>query len=194
MELKTLTVRITGIRPLLMKNGLLADPQNETTRAIKEITNKGSKKMTVDDHRNKDRLQWEGSLYWDDKDGAIIPSDNIERCIQLGAQKARKGKDIKAAVLCAEPHSKLEYDGPRSREKLCDDPKFCLRKMVVQGMGRVPSVRPMFPTGWKLTFTLEYDPAIVDRETILRALQDAGALVGLGDWRPKFGRFTVEVL
>ena len=48
-------------------------------------------------------------------------------------------------------------------------------------------IRPMIPTGWEATFTLEYDENIVNGANLTKAMQDAGALVGLGDWRPKFG-------
>jgi hypothetical protein len=39
-------------------------------------------------------------------------------------------------------------------------------------------------------------PCIYGRITknLVKAMTDAGSLVGLGDWRPKFGRFLVEEL
>jgi len=50
----------------------------------------------------------------------------------------------------------------------------------------------MVPTGWSLTFTLEFDDSILNEKALVKAMVDAGALIGLGDWRPKFGRFSVE--
>jgi hypothetical protein len=192
--MKTLKAKWTGIRPLVMHNGLMADPTNPFTRRIKEITSKGSKKLTESDYEERDRLEWEAGLYWDEKEGAIMPSDNIERCIQLGAQKSRIGKDVQAAVFCAEPHTKVEYDGPKNKDKLFADPRFGLRKGVAVQKSRIIRLRPMFPTGWSITFTLEYDDSILNGKAIEKAMTDAGALIGLGDWRPKFGRFTVEML
>jgi hypothetical protein len=81
--MKTLEVKWTGIRPLIMHNGLMADPTNSLVRRIKEITSKGTKKLTDADYEERDRLEWEAGLYWDEEDGLIVPSDNIERCIQL---------------------------------------------------------------------------------------------------------------
>jgi hypothetical protein len=52
----------------------------------------------------------------------------------------------------------------------------------------------LFPTGWSILFELEFDDSIINEESVLKAAVDAGALIGLGDWRPKFGRFTVERL
>lgn len=190
--MKTIKLELTGIRPIVMHNGLMADPTNPTVRRIKEIVSKGSKKMTDADYEERDRLEWEAGLYYDDKKGPIIPSDNIERCIQLGAQKSRLGKDVAAAVFCTEADTVLEYDGPRDLDKLYEDPRFILRKGVAVQKSRLIRIRPMFPTGWKLRFELEYDETIVNEKNLLKAVQDAGALIGLGDWRPKFGRFLCE--
>jgi hypothetical protein len=190
--MKTIKVKWTGIRPLLMHNGLMADPTNPLVRRSKEITSKGSKKMTDADYEEKNRLDWEGGLYWDTEDGLIIPSDNIERCIQLGAQKSRIGKDVQAAVFCTAPHVAIDYTGPKDKEKLYADPRFSLRKGVAVNKARVIRIRPMLPTGWSLTFEVEFDESIVNPKSLLKAMTDAGALIGLGDWRPKFGRFLVE--
>ena len=49
--MKQIKVKLTGLRPLIMHNGLMADPTNPYTVAIKKITAKGSKKMTIHDHQ-----------------------------------------------------------------------------------------------------------------------------------------------
>jgi copper chaperone CopZ len=177
-----------------MHNGLLADPTNQFTRRIKDITSKGSKKLTDADYEERDRLEWEGGLYFDSTHGAYMPSDNIERCVQLGAQKSRIGKDVQAAVFVSDEIVKVQYDGPRDLDEMFSDPRFTLRKGVCIQKSRIIRIRPMIPTGWNIEFTLEYDDRIVNEANLVKAMQDAGALVGLGDWRPKFGRFTVEVL
>jgi hypothetical protein len=190
--MKTIKVKWSGIRPLVMHNGLMADPTNPMVRRIKEITSKGSKKMTDSDYEERDRLEWEAGLYWDSEDGLIMPSDNIERCVQLGAQKSRIGKDVQAAVFCANTHVPIVYDGPKDKDKLYDDPRFSLRKGVAVQKSRIIRIRPMIPTGWTMTFDLEFDEGIVNPKNLIKAMTDAGSLVGLGDWRPKFGRFLVQ--
>ena len=192
--MKTMKVKWTGIRPLVMHNGLMADPTNPLVRRIKEITSKGSKKLTDADYEERDRLEWEAGLYWDSNEGLIMPSDNIERCIQLGAQKSRIGKDVQAAVFCAVPQVAIDYTGPKDKEKLYADPRFTLRKGVAVQKARIIRIRPMIPTGWSMTFDVEFDDGIVNPKNLLKAMTDAGSLVGLGDWRPKFGRFLVEEL
>ena len=116
-QMKTIKTKWTGIRPLVMHNGLMADPTNHLVRRIKEITSKGTKKLTESDYEERDRLEWEAGLYWDSEDGLVIPSDNIERCIQLGAQKSRIGKDVQAAVFCSTPHVTANFLGAISRLK-----------------------------------------------------------------------------
>jgi len=191
--MKTTTVKLTGIRPTVMHNGLMADPTNPYTRRIKAITSKGSKKLTDSDFEERDRLEWEAGLYWDDKDGLIIPADNIERVIQAGGQKSRIGKDIQAAVFCVAPHAVVEHPlKGKSKEAIYADPRYTLRKGVKVQQARIIRVRPMIPVGWVLRIEVEYDDSIVNERALLKALTDAGSLVGIGDWRPKFGRFLCE--
>jgi hypothetical protein len=190
--MKTLKTTWTGIRPLVMHNGFMADHTNPLTKQIKDITSKGSKKMQEPDYKKRDRLEWEAGLYWDDKCGLFIPAANIERCIQLGAQKKRLGKDVQAVVFVSDDIVPVKVKGgTRSKEALYKDPAFTLRVGVAIQKSRIIRIRPMIPTGWELSFTLEYDEDILSGEDLIKAMQDAGALVGLGDWRPKFGRFLV---
>ena len=191
--MNTLQIKWTGIRPLIMHNGLMADPTNPLVRQIKEITSKGSKKLTDTDYEERDWLEWQAGVYWD-TDGPVIPSDNIERCVQLGGQKSRIGKDIAACVFCTEPVIPLQYDGPKDMQKMYADPRFTLRKGVAVQQSRIIRIRPQIPTGWSLAFEVEFDSSIVNPKALFKAMVDAGALIGLGDHRPKFGRFLVEQL
>lgn len=191
--LKTLRARWTGIRPLLMHNGDLANPMSAYSKRISKLTK--MKKKEDSTREEIARLEWEGSFYWDDDLGPVIPSDNIERCIQLGAQKSKRGKDVQAAVFCTEEHFKLNYDGPRKMDAMYSlEKKFRLEKGVRVQASRVIRNRPMFPTGWSVDVELEYDDTVIDADGIVDSMVAAGRLIGLGDWRPKFGRFLVEVL
>lgn len=190
--MKTLKLKWTGVRPLLMHNGEMVDPTNQFVKKIKEITNKGSKKMSDTDHEQRNRLEWEASLYWDEELGPVVPADNIERCIQEGARKSRKGKEMEAAVWCTTPVIKLNYSGPRDKQKLYEDRRFSLRKGVGVQQSRIMRVRPMFPTEWSAAFEVEYDENVTNEADIIKACENAGMYVGLGDWRPKFGRFISE--
>lgn len=188
--MKEITTTWTGIRPLVMHNGELANPVGRFSRAIKEIS--GKRKKTEADFEAMARLEFEGGLYWDEQEGAVVPSDCLEACIQGGAKKSKLGKDVQAAVFVRDAVVVLRYDGPRSIDKMYSDRRFVLQKGVKVTTSRIIRTRPMFPTGWSVTFTLEYDEEIINEAALQRAMRDAGALVGLGDWRPKFGRFIVQ--
>jgi hypothetical protein len=38
------------------------------------------------------------------------------------------------------------------------------------------------------------DPGVIELEDIRQIADTAGQLIGLGDWRPRFGRFTAQVV
>lgn len=192
--MKTIKMKWTGIRPLVMNNGAMVDRANPLKIKIDRINKKKSKDVTDTENEERDHLQWEGALYWSDELGPIIPADNIERCLQLGAQKSQKGKSIAAAVFCTEPEFAIEYDGPKDKNKMYLTRKFELRKPVVVAKQRVMKVRPMIQAGWVITPEFEFDDKIINEKDLVKAAEDAGALIGLGDWRPKFGRFIVEIV
>lgn len=195
--MKTMKVTWTGIRPLVLHNGLLADPTNPYVVASKKLTAKKNKKTDADNEEIA-RLEWMGGLYLGaDAKTLVIPSDNIERCIQEGAKKSRLGKDVQAAVFCSEPEVTINHKDitGRAPESLYTDKsgRFTLRKGVKVTTSRVIRTRPLIPSGWSLSFEVEYDESIINPRNLEQSMRDAGALVGLGDWRPKFGRFSVEV-
>jgi hypothetical protein len=40
----------------------------------------------------------------------------------------------------------------------------------------------------------QYDPDVLNMRDVEEMAMDAGKLVGMGDWRPKHGRFDAEVV
>lgn len=65
------------------------------------------------------------------------------------------------------------------------------RRVVVQRAG-VNRVRPAMRRGWRASFTLQINtPEYIEPIDLLQTLEMAGRLVGVGDFRPTFGRFIV---
>lgn len=69
---------------------------------------------------------------------------------------------------------------------------FVDRRRVVIQRNAVTRARPAMFTGWKIAVTLtvtlsEYIPS----NTLNELVQMAGKLVGIGDFRPSYGRFLV---
>ena len=64
------------------------------------------------------------------------------------------------------------------------------RRAVVKRAGIIRS-RPRF-NEWRALFEIEFDPILIpDPKIIVEIAQDAGTRIGVGDYRPRFGRFVV---
>jgi hypothetical protein len=96
---------------------------------------------------------------------------------------------VKAGLL-VESNAKLEYEGPQDPMALAEDPEFRLRVAVKVKQDRVMRTRPRF-AAWSAEVTLKYQPALLDADVVRRFLVRAGEQIGIGDWRPRFGRFVV---
>jgi len=65
------------------------------------------------------------------------------------------------------------------------------RRVTVMRAG-ITRIRPALKTGWKCTVNFQVNlPEYVSQELFLKVLNDAGRLIGVGDFRPTFGRFAV---
>jgi len=185
--MKTLGKKIVGVAPLLLHNCRLSDPLDELTQAIKAVSSK--RKKTDADIEEMARLEWHGSLYLNDKLKVIVPAHNIVAMLIAAARKNKLGKQFAAGVFVNDD-CVLQYSGPNDVTKLWEDKRFQNRSSVKIQRNRVMRTRPMF-TEWSLEIKILYDPSIVKECEINAALEIAGAIIGLGDWRPQYGRFDV---
>lgn len=65
------------------------------------------------------------------------------------------------------------------------------RRVVIQRNG-VNRVRPALRAGWKAEFELMVmTPEYIDRSMLNETIATAGRLIGVGDFRPTYGRFQV---
>jgi hypothetical protein len=65
------------------------------------------------------------------------------------------------------------------------------RRVVIQ-RNAITRSRPCMREGWKATFILQIQlPEYIDPALLNSTIQAAGRLIGLGDFRPSFGRFAV---
>lgn len=182
---------ITGKQPLLMHNARLCDPQNQFTQEIKKITSKGSKHITENDRLHCERLEWEGGMYYDEKLGPYIPVDNLLKCLIEGGMKARLGSKFKAATMIDDDKVKLEYKGPRDLDAMYKDGNYAMRCPATVNQSKVIRTRPYFPE-WAATFIVDFDDQVLNTRQVKDAMTIAGQLVGIGDWRPRYGRFEVD--
>lgn len=143
---------------------------------------KGSKAKKSDD--------LESYVYRDEDGGLGIPGEYLRMAI-INAAKFRQdprsprksAMDLyKAAVVSLTPLApvgKKEWDYEDRR------------RVLVQRNG-INRVRPALRAGWKAKFKLMVVlPEYVDRNSLRETIEQAGRLIGVGDFRPTFGRFGI---
>ena len=183
-------ITIQGTAPLLMHNSRLADKLDPITRAKAVVSAK--RKKTDEDDLELSRLEWLGGLYFDATVGPYIPADNILKSLTEAARKSKRGKLVEQGLFITTDINPIAYKGPRTTEALWADQNFVFRKTVKQQQARITRTRPIFQE-WFAEAEGVYDPAVLDLRDITEFAETAGAYIGLGDWRPRYGRFIAEV-
>ena len=187
--LNTIRLKITGTRPLLMHSDKFANPLDPLTKAHKELTSK--RKKTDEDHEAIAKSEWMGGLYIDEA-GPYLPGVNIESCLVAGGKLSKLGTQLKRSVEVLDEKCHLIYEGPRTAAGLWAARFYDARSVKVQ-TARLMRYRPLF-RDWACVVEISYDPESINREQVIKCLEDGGQYCGVGDYRPKFGRFTVEVI
>ncbi len=118
----------------------------------------------------------------------IVKSDQSADKRIRGADKAHVGVDMPADA----PGFALKYKGPRDIEGLWSNRDFVFSKGARVGQSRVVRTRVRFPTGWSVSFQVEVLAEGVTKQQLEQAITDAGLYEGIGDWRPRYGRFVVK--
>ena len=191
--MNSVKIKIRGTSPLLMHSDRLSNPLDPLTKEIKTYT--GKRKKTDDDFTEIARLEWVGGLYHDEKTGPYLPARNVKAMLIQAAKKSKDGPKVKTGCTILEDKLPISYEGPREVKTLWSSGKFTdMRSVGVQG-ARCMRCRPIFQE-WETTFTVIYDPAVVDKADLLRFAEVGGQVVQLGDYRPAnggdFGRFEVS--
>lgn len=179
-------IKLNSLHSLLMHNNQTVDPMNKFSIELKKFTSK--KKKTEEDHIAISQLQWRAALYYEDGIGPVIRAEMIEACIREGAKMSKKGTHVKMGIRCIEDYIPLEYDGPKDIEGLMANDKYRDCRVGVIQRSSVLVTRPRFDR-WSLTFELEYDDNIFDESELKEIITKAGLYKGIGDYRPRYGRF-----
>jgi hypothetical protein len=179
----------------LCHNGQTADPRNTYAKAMKAVS--GKRKKTDADFEELARLEWLAGLYRIDGD-LVIPDYVIESTMIGGAKKSKRGPQAKCGLFFTE-HASLMFDG--KPDTITDDTlaelfatgNYTHTIGVKVGMSKVMRTRPIFRS-WSVNAVAQYDPDVLNMRDVEEMAMDAGKLVGMGDWRPKHGRFDAEVV
>jgi len=143
--------------------------------------------------------EWRNYLYVN-PDGEIFqPATHFESAMiraavnyKITGKRGKTYKDLFSAAVFVTPEQILHgINEPDELDADADKPLYLDMRPVVVNRARVVRIRPTFSPGWELSFTIEVIDDSINAELIHDVLSLAGKTVGIGDFRPKFGRFMV---
>ena len=164
-------VKIEGVSPLLQHRYEMEEKEKKSTRKV------GS----VDYSKEVER-----AIYRDESGNIYQPASHIEGCLMKAAvnfQIAGKGKKTYKDL------TKMVIVDPFAIPHL--QPKFVIDKRpVVINRARIIRCRPRFDK-WSLEFSMMITEDQLPIEVLEEILEYAGRYIGIGDYRPRFGRFRI---
>lgn len=183
----TVNVIVEGISPLMQHRFPLPD--------FSDI-GKGGKVQTGE----KDYSQeWKAALYTT-PDGQIYqPATHFDGALVKAAAgykiqggRGKTYKDLFKGNVFVSPDEILHgVEAPESLDNDADKPLYLDVRPVVIQRARVVRIRPCFKVGWKLSFEITVLDDQIPSNVVNEVLVLAGRTVGIGDFRPRFGRFMV---
>ena len=154
-----------------------AEAVDEKAKAAKNSTGKKTDNVESYVYRNDDG---EICLPGEYLRGAII---NAAKFRQDPRSPRKSAMDLfKAAIVVTSPLASLGATNWDYLDK---------RRVMIQRQG-INRVRPAMRVGWKATFDLLVMlPEYIDQTALRETIESAGRLIGIGDFRPTFGRFGI---
>jgi hypothetical protein len=172
----TSKVSIEGIAPLLFHRW---NPEAVTEKANAAKGSRGKKEDNVDSY-----------IYRDDRGHLCLPGEYLRQAIIHAAKYLQDPRSprksamdlFKAGVVVLTDYATLGKDTWDYLDT---------RRAVVQRNG-INRTRPAFHKGWRAAFEVQVLlPEYIHRDLLCLTLVNAGRLVGVGDFRPTYGRFQV---
>lgn len=182
---------IRGTSPLL---------QHAFTKVAVASLMEGSKKQTGSPDYS---LEWMETMYAN-ADGLLCqPANHIEGALVKAAAsfkvKGKGGKSWKDAIraYCYVMPDEIPHiwngayvTAPTADLLIHPTDNLCVNIMrVVVQRSAVARSRLMLATGWELAFTMEIIEDQLRPDVLQAVLNEAGRAVGIGDFRPRYGRF-----
>lgn len=194
--MQTLTMKVTGVEPLLLNNPQTVDPFNKYAKEKKVYTSKRSK--TDEDLYKIREIEVESKLYFDDDKKIYIPASWV--LASIGSNSWTKSKikraDIRACVFATESKIKLNYSGSnkvKTKQDIVKNADFIKTMLLKQGQVKIAKCAPIF-SDWSFETSIEYDISMIDESTLKDLITHSAMYGGYGDFRPTYGRAKVEFL
>jgi hypothetical protein len=133
----------------------------------------------------------ESYVYRDDRGHLSIPGEYFRQAIIHAAKFRQDPRSPRKSAM------DLYKAGVLNLTLLCDlgykDWDYLDRRRVVIQRNGVTRIRPAMKTGWNAEFDLLVNtPEYIEPHILVEVVSQAGRLVGVGDFRPTFGRFTIK--
>lgn len=168
-------VKIVGVCPILFHRWSC------DAIAEKSAAAKGSKSKKTDNV--------ESYVYRDDRGTLCLPGEYLRQSVVMAAKfrqdprsPRKSARDLFNAGIVS------MSDGPLGKDKW----DYIDRRRVCVQRNGVTRERPAFREGWAATIDLQVlTPEYINAGALSDVLTNAGRLVGVGDFRPTFGRFRV---
>ena len=143
---------------------------------------KGSKAKKTDD--------LETFVYRDDEGYLCVPGEYLRQSIISSAKFKQDPRSPRKSAMDLYKASIVSLTNLSSLNTK-DWDYIDKRRVVIQRAG-ITRQRPAMKSGWELEFELMVNlPEYISNSDLLDSINSAGKLIGIGDFRPTFGRFQV---
>ena len=179
-------VTIQGTAPLMQNRFPMPD--------LSQLSKGGTKHTGSKDYTQ----EWREKLYTEGNQ-VVQQSCHIESALikaaasfRITGKRGKSYKDLFSANIVIDPVNIPHcVEVPEELDTDADKPLYVDMRPVIVMRARVVRLRPCFKPGWSLSFTINVTDDELPFEILSDVLTLAGKTVGIGDYRPKFGRFMV---
>jgi hypothetical protein len=183
----TIDVRVKGVAPLMQHRFPMPE--------LKELSKGGHQSSGAKDYTE----EWRDYFYSNGDNEIYQPAVHFEGSMvkaavnfKIQGKRGKTYKDLfKAAVFVTPEFIPHDMQVPEELDTDADKPLYLDVRPVVINRARVVRIRPTFAPGWELEFEIEVLDDQIQPDLVQDILVFAGKTVGIGDYRPRFGRFNV---
>ena len=178
---------------MLLHNGRLADPRDPYVRQIKRLTSK--KQKTLEDLDEIMFNEARASAYETPSGHLGLPTANVWRCLWDASKLNRLGTKVKMGVIYEMGEvSPLKINGKIVNvDTYTGNEDHIFSSIVVVQRVRTTRSRCLVHPGWKSTHEFEILDDVLNVDQLNPTFSRMGRLMGIGDWRPLYGQFSLAV-
>jgi hypothetical protein len=187
-------ITICGTSPLITHNGAAGlDTRSPANIEKALITSKRGPRTEPEEQRLRE-LECLTSLYLDHRGAPTLPTAALRSNIETAARRLRHGPKVREGLI-VEQIEQFDYDHTlgKTAKQLARSCQFTTGVRV--GTSRILRTRAKFDQ-WAVTFVIETDDELIDKEDLLTWLDIGGRRIGIGDWRPEksghYGRYKLD--